>query len=216
MDKLSMDVRFVRAAEFASIAPLECSGAIMVLPYTDAAQAARAARLAATRAGAPALLLAVHDEARQGFIATINQAFAATRSPWFGYMAQDAFAGRTWLALALRALQLKNAGLLGFNDGKWQGQLAAFGLAERAWAQSVYGGDFFHSAYRSHYADTELTVIAREQGRYVYEPNSVLVEADWDKESASVDPTDRALYKARAATGFDARVHSPQLLQLFG
>jgi len=216
MDKPSMEVRFVRAAEFASLAPLECSGAIMVLPYTDAAQAARAARLAATRAGAPALLLAVHDEARQGFIATINQAFAGTRSPWFGYMAQDAFAGRAWLALALRALQTKNAGLLGFNDGKWQGQLAAFGLAERAWAQSVYDGDFFHSAYRSHYADTELTVIAREQGRYVYEPNSVLVEADWDKESASVDPTDRALYKARAAKGFDARVHNQQLLQLFG
>ena len=116
----------------------------------------------------------------------------------------------------LAALQAKNAGLLGFNDGKWQGQLAAFGLAERAWAQSVYGGDFFHSAYRSHYADTELTVIAREQGRYVYEPNSVLVEADWDKESAAVNPADRAMYKARAATGFDARVHNPQLLQLFG
>ena len=216
MVKPAMEVRFVRAAELTTLAPIHCSGAIMVMPFIDAAQATRAAGLAATRAGAPALLVAVHDEARQGFIATVNQAFAATRSPWFGYMAQDAFAGRAWLALALRALQAKNAGLLGFNDGKWQGQLAAFGLAERAWAQSVYGGDFFHSAYRSHYADTELTVIAREQGRYVYEPNSVLVEADWDKESASVNLTDRALYKARAATGFDARVHNPQLLQLFG
>jgi len=216
VDKPAMEVRFVRAAELATLAPLECSGAIMTMPFIDAAQAKRAAHLAAARAGAPALLLAVHDEARQGFIATVNQAFAATRSSWFGYMAQDAFAGRAWLALALRALQAKNAGLLGFNDGKWQGQLAAFGLAERAWAHSVYGGDFFHSAYNSHYADTELTLIAREQGRYVYEPNSVLVEADWDKESAGVSPADRALYKARAAAGFDARVHNPQLLKLFG
>ena len=216
MDKAAMEVRFVRAAELATLAPLECSGVIMTMPFIDAAQAKRAARLAATRAGAPALLLAVHDDARQGFISIINQAFAAPRSPWFGYMAQDAFAGRAWLALALRALQTKTAGLLGFNDGKWQGQLAAFGLAERVWAQSVYGGDFFHSAYKSHYADTELTVIAREQGRYVYEPNSVLVEADWDKENASVNPADRALYKARAAAGFDARVHNPQLLKLFG
>jgi len=216
VDKPAMEVRFVRAADLATLAPLECSGAIMTMPFIDAAQAKRAVRLAATRAGAPALLLAVHDEARQGFIATVNQAFAATRSPWFGYMAQDAFAGRAWLALALRALQANNAGLLGFNDGKWQGQLAAFGLAERIWAQSVYGGNFFYSAYRSHYADTELTVIAREQGRYVYEPNSVLVEADWDKESAAVNPADRTLYKARAAAGFDARVHNPQLLKLFG
>ena len=211
-----MELRFVRAAELATLAPLECSGAIVTMPFIDAAQAKRAARLAATRAGAPALLLAVHDESRQGFIAIVNQAFAATRSPWFGYMAQDAFAGRAWLALALRALQTKNGGLLGFNDGKWQGQLAAFGLAERTWVQSVYGGNFFHSAYRSHYADTELTVIAREQGRYVYEPNSVLVEVDWDKESAAVNPPDRTLYKARAAAGFDARVHNPQLMQLFG
>jgi len=153
MDSPVMEVWMLRAAELASLAPIQCGGAIMVMPYTDAAQATRAARLAAARAGAPSLLLAVHDEARQGFIATVNQAFAATRSPWFGYMAQDAFAGRAWLALALRALQAKNAGLLGFNDGKWQGQLAAFGLAERVWALSVYGK-------RSTNPNTSLTRIA--------------------------------------------------------
>jgi hypothetical protein len=42
------------------------------------------------------------------------------------------------------------------------------------------------------------------------------VEADWEKESAGVNPADRALYKARAQSGFDARVHNPKLLQLFG
>ena len=211
-----MQVRFLRAADLSASATLGYDGPLMVMPFTDEAQATRAARLAASRAGVASLLLALHDEGRQGFIATVNQAFAQTRSPWFGYMAQDAFAGRGWLALAVRALQAKNAGLLGFNDGKWQGQLAAFGLAERAWAQSVYGGAFFHGGYRSHYADTELTLIARDQDRYVYEPNSVLVEADWDKERAGVSASDRALFKARAASGFDARVHNPQLLQLFG
>ena len=211
-----MQVRFVRAVELSGGAPHVCEGPIMVMPYTDEAQASRAANLAASRAGVPSILLAVHDEDRQGFIATVNQAFALTRSPWFGYMAQDAFAGRAWLSLAVRALKAKNAGLLGFNDGKWHGQLAAFGLAERAWAQSVYGGAFFHGAYGSHYADTELTLIAREQGRYVYEPNSVLLEVDWDKERSAVSASDRALFKARAAEGFDARVHNPQLLQLFG
>ncbi len=211
-----MHVRFLRVAEIAAMDALHSEGPIMVMPFTDATQAMRAARLAASRAGVPSLLLALHDEDRQGFIATVNQAFSKTRSPWFGYMAQDAFAGRGWLALAVRALQSKDAGLLGFNDGKWQGQLAAFGLAQRTWAESVYGGAFFHSAYRSHYADTELTLIARAQGRYVYEPNSVLVEADWDKESAGVSPSDRAIFKARAAAGFDARVQNPQLLQLFG
>lgn len=211
-----MKVRYVRAADLSSLAPIQCDGPVMVMPYTDLAQATRAARLAAGRAGVASLLLAVHDEARQGFIATANQAFAATQSPWFGYTAQDAFAGRNWLALAVQALQVKKAGLLGFNDGKWHGQLASFGLAERAWALSVYGGDFFYAGYSSHFADTELTLIAREQARYAYEPNSVLVEADWDKESAAVNAADRALYQRRAASGFDDRVRTTQLLRLFG
>ncbi len=210
-----MQVRFERSADLKSSAPIACDGPIMVMPFIDEGQALRAANLAASRAGVASLLLAVHDEGRQGFIATVNQAFAATRSPWFGYMAQDAFAGRDWLALAVQAMRAKQAGLLGFNDGKWQGQLAAFGLAERAWAQTVYGGTFFHAAYLSHFADTELTLIAREQGRYVYEPHSVLVEVDWEKERAPVNPGDRALYASRAARGFDARVHKQQLLQLF-
>ena len=210
-----MQVRFVRAADLIPGLLDACDGPVMVMPYIDETQALRAARLAASRAGLDSLLLAVHDESRQGFIATINQAFAATRSPWFGYMAQDAFAGRNWLSLAVNALQSRKAGLLGFNDGKWQGQLAAFGLAERTWAQSVFGGAFFHAAYRSHFADTELTLIAREQGRYVYEPHSLLMEVDWDKESAAVSAVDRALYRSRVATGFEARVHNPQLLQLF-
>lgn len=211
----AMNVRFVSAAELNSQAPIACDGPVMVMPFTDLAQATRAARFAAGRAGVASLLLAVHDEARQGFIATANQAFAATQSPWFGYMAQDAFAGRSWLALALQALKTKNAGLLGFNDGKWQGQLASFGLADRAWARAVYGGDFFYAGYSSHFADTELTLIAREQGRYAYEPNSVLVEADWDKEGSAVNAADRALYQKRATAGFDDRVRNPQLLRLF-
>jgi hypothetical protein len=37
-----------------------------------------------------------------------------------------------------QAKQAKQAGLLGFNDGKWQGQLASFGLADRAWAESIH------------------------------------------------------------------------------
>jgi len=187
-----------------------------VMPFIDELQARRAAEFAAHRAGAEGLLLAIHDEQRHGFIATVNQAFKATRSPWFGYMAQDAYAGRSWLALALKAMQAKQAGLLGFNDGKWQGQLASFGLADRAWAESNYGGDFFDPGYSSHYADTELTLIARQQGRYVYEPNSVLIEVDWSKESAAVNPEDRKRYRARALQGFEGRVTDPRLTSVFG
>ncbi len=197
---------------------LVSSGALMVMPCTDEAQARRAMAMASARAGEgmqQALLLAVHDARRQGFVSVVNQVFKHSRSPWFGYMAQDAFAGRDWLALALQAMQQRQGGLLAFNDGKWRGQLAAFGLAERAWAESVYSGEFFFPGYRSHFADVELTLVARQQGRYVYEPDSVLVEVDWDKEQSGVHAPDRSLFRTRVRQGLGGRVTDEALLGLF-
>ena len=105
-------------------APIQSKQVIMVMPFVDQSMAERAAVLAAARSGFAkddqSIVLAVHDTQQQGFVATLNQAFAATQSPWLGYMAQDSFAGRNWLALALQKLQSQaNAALLGFNDGNW-------------------------------------------------------------------------------------------------
>lgn len=193
-------------------------GPLMVLPCTDVEQATRAGELAAARAMAKGLVLAVHDVREEGFVAMANQAFAASRSAWFGYMAQDAFAGREWLGLGLQALHRQRGVLLGFNDGKWQGALASFGLASRAWAASNYPigpGGFFHSGYARHYADTELTVLALAAKGYVYEPNSVLLEVDWGKDAAAVDGQDRSLFRQRAQDGFGGRVRDPDLLGMF-
>jgi hypothetical protein len=218
-----MDFEQVEAAQLLS-RQWTVDGPVMVLPYTDADMAQRAGQHAAQRAGAKGLVLAVHDTERQGFVATVNQAFAATRSPWLGYMAQDAFAGRDWMALALQALHRQRGVFLGFNDGKWQGALASFGLASRAWAATNYAneaatgaeqGPFFHPSYQRHYADAELTVLAMQVKGYVYEPNSVLVEVDWVKEAQTVDSADRALYRQRAAQGFDGRVADKALQGLF-
>ncbi len=215
-----MDFEQVESAELLS-RQWAVDGPVMVLPYTDADMAQRAGQHAAQRAGAKGLLLAVHDTERQGFVATVNLAFAATRSPWLGYMAQDAFAGRDWMALALQALHRQRGEFLGFNDGKWQGALASFGLASRAWAAGNYvnetggQGAFFHPSYQRHYADAELTVLAMQAKNYVYEPNSVLVEVDWAKEAQAVHAEDRALYRQRAAQGFEGRVADKALQGLF-
>ena len=199
--------------------PIQSKGVIMVMPFLDKSMAERAAALAASRAGLEkndmSIVLAVQDTKQQGFVATLNQAFAATQSPWLGYMAQDAFAGRNWLALALQKLQSQaGAALIGFNDGKWQGQLASFGLARRDWISKVYTNAFFFQGYHSHFADAELTLVARQQGVYVYEPQSVLVEVDWKKDQAAVNEADRRLFATRKKTGFGSRVSDPQWLNL--
>lgn len=211
MQALLLDVADLSVAS----AQLSSSGPIMVMPAIDRVMAHRAMSLACQRANAQGLMVVLMDTDRLGFVQVVNKAFKVSKSPWFGYLAQDAFAGRDWMDLALKALQQRGAGLLGFNDGKWHGQLASFGLASRDWIQSVYSEDFFFPGYQRHFADVELTLIARQQGAYVYEPNSVLMEVDWDKATSGVNAQDRSLFHARLRQGCGGRVSDARLLELF-
>ena len=190
-------------------------GTIIVMPLIDAEQAYRAATLMANRAGAPGLIIGVHDDKRDGFISIANRVFENSDSPWFGYVAQDAYSGREWLANALNAFDKPETHLVAFNDGKWFGKLAAFGLVRRTWAESNYAGRLFFPAYQRHYADTELTLIAVEQKGLAYAADSVLVEVDWEKDAKAVSDYDRRLFKARASGGFDGKVASGLLQMRF-
>lgn len=207
--------------EFTSLASLPAqidagAGALVVMPFIEPTLARRAATQLARRAGADGLLLAVYDDRRAGFIAIANRVFRTSTSASFAYLAQDAFGGRDWLARGQAALARDKGGLVAFNDGKWGGALAAFGLVDRSWAAGNYGGELFHPGYRSHYADAELSVLALAQAKHRYDPECLLIEVDWDKEAKGVDEGDRALFRSRAAAGFDGRVAEPKLLSLFG
>ena len=196
-------------------ASLTVGGVLVAMPFINTDHAQRAATLMASRANAPGLILCIQDEKEEGFIALINHAFAKTQSPYFAYVAQDAFAGKDWLKEALLALGDQKH-FLGFNDGKWAGALAGFGLARRSWAAQNYAGKFFYPDYKRHYGDAELTLLAMQAGVYAYEPNSLLVEIDWDKASTSVDARDRQLFVERKKNGFDGRVTNPVLLNHIG
>ena len=193
--------------------PLTVDGALMVMPFINTSQAQQAAQLMSSRADSPGMVLAIHDSNQSGFAAIVNAAFKVSQSPYFGYVAQDAYAGRQWLKLAIEALG-QNKSFLGFNDGKWAGALAGFGLAKRAWAEANYEGNFFYPGYQRHYADAELTLLALQAGLYAYDGNSVLIEVDWDKDQSSVDSADRALFAQRKLGQFDGRITSKPLLDL--
>ena len=193
--------------------PLTVEGALMVMPFINTSQAQQAAQLMSSRADSPGMVLAIHDSNQSGFAAIVNAAFKVSQSPYFGYVAQDAYAGRQWLKLAIEALG-KNKSFLGFNDGKWAGALAGFGLAKRAWAQANYEGNFFYPGYQRHYADAELTLLALQAGLYAYDGNSVLIEIDWGKDSSASHPLDKTLFAKRKAGRFDGRITSKPLLDL--
>jgi hypothetical protein len=190
---------------------------LIVMPFIDVDAARRSAFQLAARAEVDGLLLCIQDAARIGFIAVANTVFRKSLSPQFGYVAQDAFAGRNWLSIGVKALNDRQGGLLGFNDGKWAGSLAAFGLVDSGWARTNYGGDLFHPGYKRHYADVELTLIAMQQRKFRFDPLAMLVEVDWDKEAAGsgVDADDRLLYHRRGQTSYDRKVTSPALRRLF-
>ncbi|HWH22948.1 MAG TPA: hypothetical protein VNT25_06665 [Allosphingosinicella sp.] len=188
---------------------------LVVMPFTNAVLAKRSAAQLARRADAPGTILCIQDAEEKGFIHVANTAFRRCVSPQFAYVAQDAFAGRRWLAHALEALAKKDGALLGFNDGKWGGALAAFGLVRSDWGRLNYGGDLFFPEYKRHYADVELTLIAMQQRRYRYSPDAILIEVDWKKEGSSVDQADRLLYYRRGQNAYDRKVTDPGLRRLF-
>jgi len=188
---------------------------LFVMPSTDMPMARRAAAQLAQRAEAEGQVLIVEDQHGWGFVRIANAVFKATRSPYFGYVAQDAYAGRQWLSLAMLALKQSGKSLLAFSDGKWHGAFASFGLTVRTWASQNYGeGQLFQPGYRRHYADVEISLLAISQGCYVHEPRSMLIEVDWHKDRAPVDTHDHAHYRSRVAAGFEGRVTQTLLLNM--
>lgn len=197
-----MQIQFISSTEIGTL-NLGYHETIFVMPFTNPAQAKKSSALIASRSGAPGLLVCVYDQNHEGFISISNRVFQKTQSTWFGYTAQDAFSGRNWLDIALKAVAQKNAVLISFNDGKWTGELAAFGLAQRAWASNNYGGTLFFPEYKQHFADVELTLLAQASGRYVYEPNSIMIEVDWAKDTKGTNQQDRQKFETRKLQKFN-------------
>lgn len=209
-----MQIEFTTAQALLQSPPREAS-VVVCMPATDPRQAERSAKLMARRGGTDGLILIVYDEHRQGFIKTANQTFQHSSGTHFAYVAQDAFAGRLWLRVGINMLEKTQKSMLGFNDGKWQGQLASFGMVRRDWAETHYAGDLFCPEYHSHYGDAELTLLAKAKDQFCYAPRSVLIEVDWEKEDKLANDADKRLFRARAATLFGGRVSSPEESQIF-
>ena len=188
-------------------------GVAVVMPSVDAARALDTARLLMRRAGMKTTVFVVVDTIRQGFIQTLNDVAARLDVRYVVYLAEDAFPGTNWLKTAYETMEKTGKGLLAFNCGKWDGRIAAFGMVRSTWVKRIYGGPVFFEGYKSHKADNELTVIARVEDEFVYDPDCVLVEIDegkvfFAKEGgghANWTPQDRDLFYERFHKSFDAK-----------
>ncbi len=197
-----MERLILKASELAGVQNLGHERAVLVLPFLDRELAGRAADVLERRALHDGVLVLVEDDLRLGFIRVANFVFGRSVSEYFGYLAQDAYPGDGWLRCAIDVLDKSGANLLAFNDGRFYGTLAVFGLARRSWVQSIYHNCLFYPGYTSHFGDTELSVLALSKRTLVFNPNCLLVEADYEKHKKSNNRNDDALYRERARTGF--------------
>lgn len=197
---------FVKSSALETVKGTAHDQVICVLPYIDHALAVRVEEVLRVRAKQPGLLLLVDDDARLGFMMVANLVYSWTRSPYFAYLAQDAFPSEQWLKSAVTTMDQTQAGLLAFNDGRFSGTLAVFGMVRRAWLTTVYPRFLFHPGYVSHFGDTELTTIAYLRNMLFFNPGCLLVEVDYEKHKKGHNEADAKLYRQRAATGFDGLV----------
>lgn len=181
----------------------EYGNIIVIMPCTDTTMGMKTVNILHSRSGIPCTTIIAHDTAKYGFIATANMVFRKICSKYAVYLAQDAFPCRNWLSMATQALERSGKGLLAFNDGKWMGNLASFGMVRTAWVNTIYNNALFFPGYTSHAADNELTTIARATNNYIYDPNISLIEVDYEKENKPFgNHIDRNIFTERAKLGF--------------
>lgn len=203
-----LETLFAKSSTLHSLGTVEHKDAVLVLPYIDHDLTTRLTDVLKRRALHPGLLVLVDDDERIGFMKVANYVCSHSSSKYFGYLAQDAFPGDGWLKSAIKTLDSTNAGLLAFNDGRFFGTLAVFGLARRSWFAKLYHKFIFYPGYKRHFGDTELSSIAAHQNQMVFNPGSLMIEVDYEKHEKANDPDDAALYKQRESQGFDGNIQS--------
>jgi len=186
----------------------------VIMPCTDRDKGLQTAANLLRRAGMPCRILVVIDSTRQGFIKTLNDTAARIYVKYIVYLAQDAWPGRNWLKCAYNSLEKSQKGLLAFNDGKWSGRIASFGMVRIDWVKKLYNGSIFYSGYKSHKADNELTVIARAQRMHEYNPECTLMEYDPEKDHGGSNPKDDALFQDRFQQSFDGAAQMGELKKM--
>ncbi|MGQ7244749.1 O-linked N-acetylglucosamine transferase family protein [Salinicola sp. V024] len=153
----------------------------VIMPCINLEEGVKTAAILHARSAKKCHIYIIIDDIRLGFISTANTVFNKLSSKYVVYLAQDAFPGMHWLDIAYKTMEKSKKGLLAFNDGKWAGSIASFGMVRSSWVSKIYSQGLFFDEYNSHCADDEITEIAQMTNQFIYDSNSVLIEIDYNK-----------------------------------
>lgn len=110
------------------------------------------------------------------------------------FLADDTVPQPGFLLESLKVLEAlpQGYGVVALNDGIHNGNLATHWLSDKRLLPEI-GGYFFNPAYSHGYCDSELTLRAKQLGRYAYAQKAVIEHlhphrgvAPWDKDYLSV------------------------------
>jgi hypothetical protein len=198
-----LEVLIIKTSEVENFSVDAFHEVVIVMPAVKMNVAKALAAVLTARANYPGLLIIAEDDRRFGFIYTANLIYRKTNSKYFTYIAQDSFPGKFWLAFAIETIKHAHSGLLAFNDGKWFGKVASFGLVDRNFTNSLYNNFLFYPEYIMHCADVELSILAQNTNNLAYNPNCIMLEVDYTRHLRWCNnKADDELFHRRQLQGF--------------
>lgn len=193
---------------------------VVIMPSIKMDMAQNAADVMKIRAGMPVSVEVIEDTKHEGFVKICNRVskdYLKKGYNLFAYTAQDAYVSKGWLLAAVMSQIEQMAGLIAFNDGKWWGKLAQFGMMTDDFMKTYLDGNMLPPHYFGNYTDCELTLIAMQNNQFGWAQDSIMMEIDPDKDKGkkSVNKDDQKTFNARKLTKFDGKVTDPILIGMF-
>jgi len=175
---------------------------LVVIPYIDSDKELAEIALKSHKemAGVECEVIILEDKCTIGWVQMHNTAIDMFDFNYYCYSCADYAPQQDYLKLAIYKLIKEKRGLCAFNDGKWDGRIASVGVVTRKYYKK-YG--LFHSGYKSHGADDEITKKAMDNGEFCYEPRAVLAEiiGRREQENKFYNELDQKLYYKRLEKG---------------
>ena len=157
------------------------------------------------RAGIECTVEIIKDVDRKGWVWMHNEQSKREDYDIYVFSCADVWPGRRYLLRAYNTLKEKGVGMVGFNDGKWDGKNATVGMITKEYLRSNYeGGSWFYPGYKRHGADPDLAELSMIKNEFAYDPEALLIEIDIQKElgNRKYDESDTKLFMKRRKERF--------------
>lgn len=162
----------------------------------------------------PRLSFDVSNEYR-GNVAAWNSGLAQALGTYIVFAADDLTFHPGWLEESLKVMATlpDGIGLVGFNDGHWNGnELATHYIMHRQFIIEVLGGVIAWEWYKHSFNDLETNARAKRAGRFAWAEKAMVTHDHWTYGTRERDATDdrwlpdysaaQRMYAAREAAGF--------------